>query len=89
MYIADFNAYESHPRPGMKKSSTTSLMNARVWHYTYDRGWLLLKSIFVYLCWYLYMSVIYISCIHIVTSIFIIENVLYVYYLILQKQTRV
>ena len=43
----------------MKKSSTTSMMNARVLHYTYnDRGWLLSKSIYVYLCWWLiYMNV--------------------------------
>ena len=35
---------------GKEKSSTTLLMNARVLHYTYDKGSLLFKSKFVYLC---------------------------------------
>ena len=35
-YIVGLHAYELHP--GMKKSSTTLLMNAMVLHYTYDRG---------------------------------------------------
>ena len=41
---------------GMKKSSTTLLMNARVLHYTYDRGALRFKSIYVYLCWWLHIK---------------------------------
>ena len=47
-YIVDLDAYDLHL--GMKKSSTTLLMNARVLHYTYDKGSLFFKSIFVYLC---------------------------------------
>ena len=47
-YIVDLDAYELHQ--GMEKSSMTLLMNARVLQYTYDRGSLLFKSIFVYLC---------------------------------------
>ena len=47
-YIVDLDVDESHP--GMKKYSTTLLMNAKVLHYTHDRDSLLLKSIFVYLC---------------------------------------
>ena len=35
---------------GMKKFATTLLMNARVLHYTHDKGSLLFKSIFLYLC---------------------------------------
>jgi hypothetical protein len=36
---------------GMKKSSMTLLMNARVLHYAYDKGLLLLfKNMFVHLC---------------------------------------
>ena len=47
----------------------------RFWHYKYDKGWLLFKSIFAYyiLLW-LYMNVINL-CIHIVTCNFIIEIV--------------
>ena len=44
-YIADLDAYELHPRT--KKSSMALLMNAKVLNYTYDRGSLLFKSIFV------------------------------------------
>ena len=45
-YIMDLDVYELHL--GDEKSSTTLLMNAlRVLHYTYDRGLLLFKSIFV------------------------------------------
>jgi hypothetical protein len=36
IYIAYLNAYEL--QSGMKKSSTTLLMDPRVLHYTYDRG---------------------------------------------------
>ena len=43
---------------GMKNYSTTLLMNSRVLDYTYDRGSLLFKCIFVYLCECLYMNVI-------------------------------
>ena len=47
-YIVDLDAYELHL--GMKKSSKTLLMNAKILHYTYDRGSLLFKNMFVYLC---------------------------------------
>jgi hypothetical protein len=35
-YIIDLDVYELHQ--GMKNSTTIVLMNARVLHYTYDRG---------------------------------------------------
>ena len=44
----DLDAYEEHP--GNEKFSTTLLMNARILHYTYDRGSLLFNIILVYLC---------------------------------------
>ena len=47
-HIIDLDAYEF--QQGMKKSSTTFLMNARVLHYTYDKGSLSYKNIIVYLC---------------------------------------
>ena len=47
-YIIDLDAYELHI--GDIKVSTTLSMNARVLSYTYDRGLLLFKSIFLYLC---------------------------------------
>ena len=47
-YVIDLDAYELHT--GMKMSSMTLLMNARVLHYTYDRGSLLFTNIFAYLC---------------------------------------
>ena len=47
-YIVHFDAYELHL--GDEKPSTALLMNARVFHYTYDRGSLLFKNIFVYFC---------------------------------------
>ena len=46
--IVDLNGCELHS--GDEKSSTTLLMNARVSHYTYDRGSLSFKSGFVKLC---------------------------------------
>ena len=46
-YTVDLNAYGLHL--GMKKSSTTSLMNANALHYTYDKDSIFFKSIFVYL----------------------------------------
>ena len=47
-YIVDLDAYELHP--GMERSSMILLMNYRVLHDTNDRGSLLFKSVFVYLC---------------------------------------
>ena len=58
---------------GKEKSLTTLLMNARVSYYTYDRGSLLFKSIYVYLCeWHIG---VYFLCIHIVSCICIIKIV--------------
>lgn len=45
-HIVDSHAYELHPR---LMTSTTLLKNARVLHYKYDMGSLLLKSKIVYL----------------------------------------
>jgi hypothetical protein len=36
IYLANLNAYELHP--GDEKSSTILLMNARILHFTYDKG---------------------------------------------------
>ena len=47
-YIANFDAYELYLRD--EKSWMTLLMNARILHYTYDRGLLLFKCIVVDLC---------------------------------------
>ena len=47
-YIVDVDAYELHP--GDENSSTNSLINARVLHYMCDRGSLLFKNIYAYLC---------------------------------------
>ena len=47
-YIIDLEAYELNP--GDEKNFNHFMRNARVLHFTYDsRGWLLFKSIFVYL----------------------------------------
>ena len=58
----------------MQKSSTTLYTNARVLHNTYDRGLYSFKSIFVYLCWWPYMKVIFTHT-QFLTCICIIESV--------------
>ena len=45
--IVSLDPYELHP--GDEKSLMTLLMNAKVLHYTYDMGSILLKSIYVHL----------------------------------------
>jgi hypothetical protein len=47
-YIIDLNAYEVHP--GDENLPTTLIMNDRVLLYIYDKGLLLLRYIFLYLC---------------------------------------
>jgi len=53
--IVDLDAYELHL--GDEKVFNNFMMNARVFHFTYDRDWLFLKSEFVDLCEWLYMNV--------------------------------
>ena len=48
-YIVDLDVDEFTSRDE-KVFPVTLLMNDRVLHYTHDRGSLLIKSIFVYLC---------------------------------------
>ena len=47
-YIVDLDAYELHPAD--EKIFNDFSNNARVLHCTCDRGSLLFKSVFVYLC---------------------------------------
>ena len=45
--IVNLDAYELNPKD--ERSTTNLLINAWVLHYTYDRGSLLFKGIFIYL----------------------------------------
>ena len=47
-YIVDVATYELYA--GDEKVFYDLMMNARVLHFKYDKGWLLFKSIFIYLC---------------------------------------
>ena len=57
---------------GMKNSSTTLYMNARVLQYTYDMGWLLV-TIYLYIDVNDYIWMSFLLYIHIVICNFIIE----------------
>ena len=54
----------------MQKSSTSSLLNATVTHYTHDRGSLLFKSIFcIFILTTIYKCIYF--CVHISSLVFL------------------
>ena len=70
-YTIDFDSYELHL--GDEKVLNDLMMNARIWLFTYDGGWLSCKSVLMLMTIYECNVSLYL---HVVTYIIIIENVL-------------